>query len=212
MKGVASVMEGGKKSIVLPASLTALLIVGALSALPGCGKDQAKQAFVDGVISVIEKNQSQPEIAEKGKEAFMGYYQSAFTDLESAAKAAESFTLSNEKDAESLKDLQALGKPDSEAEEIADKLRSGIETMDKGNSIYATELEKAPGQSEEERSKVFEATVEAMNLYLEGITAVISSCEMLRDYAEKNGLEGTKDIEKWIEKFTEEKKSIEQSL
>lgn len=180
--------------------------------MQGCGKNQAKQDFVSDLISIIEENQSETEIAEEGQKAFVAYYESGFTDLESAAKAAESFTMSNEKDAESLKDLQALQKPDGEAQEIVEKLRSGIETMDKGNSLYAAELEKAPDQSEEERSNVFKATVEAMNLYLEGITAIISSCEMLRDYAEKNGLEGTKDIETWINKFKGEKNSIKQVL
>ena len=192
-------------------SALAVSLVAASLGLQGCGKDQAKQDFVDGVISIIEKNQSQPEIAEKGRNAFMAYYRSAFTDLESAAAAAESFTLSNEKDARSLQDLQALGKPDAEAEEIAGKLRSGIETMDEGNAVYASELEKAPGQSVEERSKVFQATAGAMDLYLDGISAIISSCEMLGEYAKKHGLDGAAEISKWVDKFTEERESIEEA-
>lgn len=205
-------MKGVKKGLALIAPVTAFFVLVASMTLQGCGKDQAKQDFVDGVISIIEKNQSQPEIAEKGREAFMAYYRSSFTDLDSAAAAAESFTLSNEKDAGSLKDLQALQKPDGEAEEIAAKLLKGIETMDEGNSIFAAELGKAPQQSVEERAKVFQATEGAMGLYLEGIEAIISSCEMLRDYARKHGLDGVGEIEKWMDKFTEEKKAIEQSM
>lgn len=206
------VVKKGRVSVVVVVSAVALCLVAASLGLQGCGKDRAKQDFVHGLISIIEGNQSQTEIAEEGQKAFIAYYESGFTDLESAAKAAQSFNLSNEKDAGSLSQLLALQKPDGEAEEIAEKLRAGIETMDRGNSLYAAELKKAPDQSVEERSKVFEATVEAMNLYLEGITTIISSCEMLRDYAEKNGLEGVEDIGSWIDKFADEKGSIERAL
>ena len=142
----------------------------------------------------------------------MAYYSSSFTDLESAAAAAESFTLSNDKDARSLQDLQALGKPDAEAQEIAGKLRAGVEAMDEGNAVYAAELEKAPGQSVEERSKIFQAAAGAMDLYLDGIGAIISSCEMLAEYAKKHGLDGAAEISKWADKLTQEKESIEQSI
>ncbi len=213
-KGVATIMTGEKQRVhvrIIMAA-TALCLAAASLGLQGCGKDQAKQDFVNGLISIIEDNQSQPEIAEKGRSAFMAYYRSAFTDLESAAAAAESFTLSNEKDAGSLARLQALEKPDGQAEEIAAGLREGIETMDRGNAFFASELARAPEQSVEERSMIFQSTEEAMALYLDGISAIISACEMLRDYAKEHGLDGVADIEKWIEKFGAEKESIERSM
>lgn len=205
-------VSGKKRSIPMLLAAVAACLIAALLGLQGCGKDQSQQDFVDGMLSIIEENQSQTEIAEKGQAAFMAYYESGFTDLENAAAAAESFTLSNQKDAQSLKELQALEKPDQEARDIADTLRSGVETMDRGNSAYAAELEKAPNQSVEERSMVFAAAAEAMNLYLEGITDIVAACEMLREYAEENGLEGAEDIKAWMDKFTEEKNSLEQSM
>ncbi|MBC7246915.1 MAG: hypothetical protein H5T73_03930 [Actinobacteria bacterium] len=203
----------GKRWLV-PVLLGALALssVAATLGLQGCGKDQAKQDFVDGVIAIIEENQSQPEIAAQGQAALTAYYESGFTDLASAAAAAQSFIASNEKDTRSLDDLRVLQKPDGEAGEIADTLRSGIEIMDEGNSVFASELEKAPRQSVEERSELLGSTMEAMNLYLEGISAIISSCEMLRDYAKKYGLDGHEDIQTWIDKFTGEKESIEKAI
>jgi hypothetical protein len=124
-------------------------MLAALAALPGCGSDQAKQDFVDYVLSIIQENQSQTEIAEEGRAAFQAYYQSGFTDLDSAAAAADSFVKSNEKDAQSLQELEALEKPDEAAQDIVDVLVQGIETMDEGNALYAQELAKAPEQSVE---------------------------------------------------------------
>ncbi len=183
--------------------------VAASLGLQGCGKDRSKQKFVDEIISIIEENQSQPEIGEKGKAAFMSYYQSGFTDLDSAAAAAKSFNMSNEKDSQSLASLNAMAKPDKKAEEIVDKLCAGIEKMDEGNAIFAVELMKAPSQSPEVRSNIFATTGQARELYLEGLETIIASCELLRDYIKSNGLDGVDKINKWIDKFVEEKKSLE---
>ncbi len=200
-------------------SLMSVLVVGvsvclfaALLGLTGCGGDQSKQDFVNGLLSIVDENQSQQEIAEEGRDAFQAYYGSGFTDLESAAMAAESFNESNEKDELSLQDLEALEKPDAEAQEIAAKLRSGIETMDDGNDIYAEELEKAPEQNVEERSLIFVAAGEALVIYLKGISDIVASFEQLLDYAKTNGLEGQEEIESWYERFQGEKESIEQTM
>lgn len=200
-------------------SWTLVLVVGlsiclftVFLGLPGCGSDQSKQDFVDGLISIIEENQSQQEIAAEGQAAFQAYYQSGFTDLESAAAAAESFVKSNEKDELSLQELEALEKPDATAQEIVDKLREGIETMDDGNDIYTEQLEKAPEQTVDERSLIFAAAGEAMAVYLNGISDIVASFEQLLDYAKTNGLEGQDEIESWYERFKSEKDSIEQSM
>jgi len=198
-------------TLVLVAGLSICLFTVFLG-LPGCGSDQSKQDFVDGLLSIIEENQSQQEIAAEGQAAFQAYYQSGFTDLESAAAAAESFAKSNEKDELSLQELETLEKPDATAQEIADKLREGIETMDDGNDIYAEQLEKAPEQTVDERSLIFAAAGEAMAVYLNGISDIVTSFEQLLDYAKTNGLEGQDEIESWYERFQSEKDSIEQSM
>ncbi len=203
---------GGKKRFVtILAMLVALFITVASLGLQGCGKDQSKQKFVDGIISIIEENQSQPEIEEKGEAAFTSYYQSGFTDLESAAAAEKSFNMSNEKDRKSLESLHSMEKPDMKAQEIVDKLVAGVETMDEGNTIFAKELLKAPSQSVEERSKIFVTAAHAMELYIEGLKTIIASCELLQDYIKANSLEGADKIKKWIDKFVQEKESIERN-
>ena len=196
---------------MLMAAVAVCLIATALG-LQGCGGDQSKQDFVNDVLSIITENQSQTEIAAEGQAAFQAYYQSGFTDLESAAAAAESFAKSNEKDEVSLQSLEALDTPDEAAGGIVDLLVAGIETMDDGNTVYQEELEKAPEQSVEERSQVFVAAAQAMGIYLEGISAIITSFELLLDYVKTNGLEGEEEIGSWCEKFQAEKESLEQSL
>ncbi|MBN2026712.1 MAG: hypothetical protein JW854_08155 [Actinobacteria bacterium] len=202
-----------KRSLML--ALTAGLAVcmfAALSGLTGCGSDQSKQDFVNGVLSIIEENQSQTEIAQEGQAAFTAYYQSGFTDLESAAAAAESFVKSNDKDELSLQELEALEKPDEAAQGIVDVLVAGIETMDDGNSVYVEELAKAPEQSVEERSQVFVAAGQVMGIYIEGISAIIVSCDLLLDYVQTNGLDGEEKIQSWHDKFQAEKENLEQAL
>jgi hypothetical protein len=197
--------------LVLAVTLAFCMLASTL-ALTGCGNDQAKQDFVNGILSLIEENQSQPEIAAEGQQAFQAYFQSGFSDLESAEKAADSFASSNEKDALSLQSLDALEKPDESAEEIAATLRLGILTMDEGNSVYEDALREAPEQSEEERSQIFASTGAAMSLYLEGIDLIISSFESLLEYTKTNGLEGEQEVDNWYRKFQSEKESIEQSM
>jgi hypothetical protein len=198
-------------SVILMAVM-AVSLVAATAGLQGCGSDQSKQDFVDSVLSIIEENQSNTEIVQEGQVAFQAYYQSGFTDLESAAGAAESFVKSNEKDALSLQKLRELDKPDEAAQEIVDTLASGIETMDEGNSAYAEELGKAPEQSVEERSQIFVIAVDVMGVYLEGIDDIIASCAQLLDYAQTNGLEGEQEIEDWYNKFQAERDAMLQSM
>jgi hypothetical protein len=206
-----SALRKRSSALIIMAGITVCLVATSLG-FAGCGSDQSKQDFVNGMLSIIEENQAQPEIAEAGQAAFQVYHQSGFTDLESAAAAADSFNKSNEKDDLSLRDLEALQKPDENAEEIAGIFGSGIDTMDEGNTVYARELDKAPGQSVEERSQIFAASGEAMGDYLEGIADIIASFELLLDYVKDNGLEGEEDIQGWLDGFHSEKDSIEQSL
>jgi hypothetical protein len=196
---------------ILMAAVAVCLIATTLG-LQGCGDNQSKQDFVNGILSIIEENQSQTAIAAEGQAAFQAYYQSGFTDLDSAAAAADSFIKSNEKDELSLQSLEELNKPDEAAQGIVDVLVAGIETMDDGNSVYVEELAKAPEQSVDERSQVFVAAGQVMGIYLEGISAIVASFELLLDYAKTNGLEGEEEIQSWHDRFQGEKESIEQSL
>lgn len=193
------------------AALAASLILAAL-AVQGCGDSQAKQDFADEVLSIMEDNQSQPEIAEEGQEAFQAYYQSGFTDLESAQRASDSFTRSNQKDEDSLNRLDGMEKPDDAARDIVQKLSLGITVMDEGNSMNAEELDKAADQSVEERSQIFAMTAEAMGKYLEGIELIITAFEGLLDYVRENELQGEQTVETWLERFQGERESIEQAL
>jgi hypothetical protein len=207
-------MRASRKRYYVPVLVMVLAacMLASLLALTGCGDDQAKQDFVNGMLSIMEENQSQPEIAAEGQQAFLAYSESGFTDLESAKKAADSFAASNEKDAQSLQRLDALEKPDESAQEVASTLQLGNLTMDEGNTIYEDALREAPEQSEEERSQIFASTGVAMSLYLEGIEHIISAFESLLEYTKTNGLEGEQEVDSWYQKFKSEKESIEQSM
>ena len=195
--------------------ITALLGIMATAslALQGCGSDQAKQDFVDEILSIMEQNQaSSPDLSTEGGEAFQAYYMSGFTDLESAQKVADTYEKSNEKDEVSLAQLDEMNKPDNDAEQIVNKLQQGIETMDEGNTNSINELEKAPEQTVEERALITEKSAESLVIYLEGITLIIESFEMLLDYVESNNLEGADKVQIWLDSFNAEKEGIEQSL
>jgi len=206
-------MRGDSKAtaVVCFITVTAFLFTAALS---GCGgKDQGKQQFADGVVRLIRENQSQPEIKEEGKEAFQRYYQSGFSDLESAAAAAESFEKSNEKDRGTLQELASLEKPDDRAAEIAAGLEEGIRTMDEGNARYAEELRRAPEQSHEERANIDPAGKAIMErYYLVGLDAIISALEGLSAYVRDNGLKGEEQLRELLEGLRQERRDLELSM
>jgi hypothetical protein len=208
-------MRRSARRIIKLLMITALLGIMATAslALQGCGSDQAKQDFVNEIISVMEQNQaSSPDLSKEGGEAFQAYYMSGFTDLESAQKVADTYQRSNEKDEVSLTQLEEMNKPDSDAEQVVSKLQQGIETMDDGNTLNIEELEKAPDQTVEERALISEKSGEALVIYLEGITLIIESFDMLLDYVQSNNLEGADVIQVWLDSFNTEKEGIEQSL
>ncbi len=199
-------------SSFLGMALTVLILLGA-AGCGGKGADQAKQAFVDGIISILEDNQSHPEIMEEGQKAFIAYYQSGFGDLEKAAAAAESFEKSNEKDAGTLRELGELEKPDDRASAIAAGLEEGIRTMDEGNSRYAEELRRAAGQSQEQRAGINEAGKAIMERhYLPGLDAIISALDGLSGYVRDHGLQGEKRLQEMLDKFRQERRETEMSL
>jgi len=208
-------MRKSARRIIKLLMITALLGIMATAslALQGCGGDQAKQDFVNEIISIMEQNQaSSPDLSKEGGEAFQAYFMSGFTDLESAQKVADTYTKSNEKDEVSLAQLEEMNKPDSDAEQVVSKLQQGIETMDEGNTLSIEELEKAPEQTDEERAQITEKSAESLVIYLEGITLIIESFEMLLDYVETNNLEGADVVQVWLDSFNAEKEGIEQSL
>jgi hypothetical protein len=208
-------MRRSARRIIKLLMITALLGIMATAslALQGCGSDQAKQDFVNEIISIMEQNQaSSPDLSKEGGEAFQAYYMSGFTDLESAQKVADTYQRSNEKDEVSLTQLEEMNKPDSDAEQVVSKLQQGIETMDDGNTLNIEELEKAPDQTVEERALISEKSGEALVIYLEGITLIIESFDMLLDYVQSNNLEGADVIQVWLDSFNTEKEGIEQSL
>jgi hypothetical protein len=208
-------MRKSARRIIKLLMITALLGIMATAslALQGCGSDQAKQDFVNEIISIMEQNQaSSPDLSKEGGEAFQAYFMSGFTDLESAQKVADTYTKSNEKDEVSLASLEEMNKPDSDAEQVVSKLQQGIETMDEGNTLSIDELEKAPEQTVDERALITEKSAESLVIYLEGITLIIESFEMLLDYVESNNLEGADVVQVWLDSFNAEKEGIEQSL
>lgn len=108
--------------------------------------------------------------------------------------------------------LKALSRPDDQAANVADMLEGGIVIMDGGNALYVDELAKAPAQSVEERSMIFEKTGAAMGMYLEGLDAIIASFWELPEYAKDNKLDGEKYINTWINKFEKEKQGLEDAM
>jgi len=208
-------MRKSARRIIKLLMITALfgIMATASLALQGCGGDQAKQDFANEIISIMEQNQaSSPDLSKEGGEAFQAYFMSGFTDMESAQKVADTYTKSNEKDEVSLAQLEEMNKPDSDTEQVVGKLQQGIETMDEGNTLSIEELEKAPEQTVEERAQITEKSAESLVIYLEGITLIIESFEILLDYVETNNLEGADVVQIWLDSFNAEKEGIEQSL
>ena len=105
-----------------------------------------------------------------------------------------------------------MNKPDDQAEEIATTMQKGIRIVDEGNTIYIEELEKAPEQTVEERAQIQSKGAEALEKYLDGITVIVESFEMLLDYVQTNDLERADAVQAWLDTFNAEKESIEQSL
>ena len=198
--------------LILVAALLGIMAIAPL-ALQGCGSDQAKQDFVDEVLSIMAQNQEKSsEMSQEGRAAFQAYYESGYNDLESAQGVADIYKETNVKDEESIQQLEDINKPDDQATEIVDTLQMGIETVDEGNTIYIEKLEKAPEQTVEERAQITNKSAEALGKYLEGITLVVDAFEMLLDYVQANDLEGADAIQAWLDKFNAEKEGIEQSL
>jgi hypothetical protein len=203
---------GTRNGWVVALLVSMIVSLAAAAALPGCSKDNSKQDFVNGLLSIIEDNQGDSQIAEAGQQAFQAYFASGFTDLAAAQAAADSFAKSNDKDQVSLGRLEQLARPDAQATAICDDFEKGVVTMDEGNSVFAAELEKAPGQSVEERSLIYEGMGRAMEYYLRGLDYIIKSMEDLVSYIEANKLEGKDSAEVWAEKFKAEKESLEQAI
>lgn len=191
--------------------LTCVAMAAGIVLLPGCGKNtQAMQDFVDGYLKIMAELESKPEVAAEGREASIAYASSGYTDLESAAKAQESYEVSSENDKSALESLSSLGKPDEEAVEISDKLSDGVTKVDEGNTMFAEGLAKAPSQTVEERAATSADISLAMAAYAEGMGMIVSSLEDLVGYIEDNSLEGTEQAKEWYEKIKSELDMVEQ--
>ena len=179
--------------------------------LPGCGEDkESMQAFAQGIVNVMNQLQSQSEVKEAGRKAAYAYMESGYTDLESAAKAGESFEESSKNDQEALGDLDALEKPDDDAEKIARELREGIVKVDEGNSRFAENYARAPEQTVEERQATAADVMPAMTLYVEGMTKIVTSLADLKEYVESNDLDNVTEVGKWLDQIKEELEEVKQ--
>lgn len=192
-----------KLTIFSAASLATLLALAIL--LPGCGADKAKmQSFVDGYLNVMEALQSNPEVAQTGREAAMKYASSGYTDLESAKKAQQSFEESIKKDQAALVELKAVEKPDETSKKMSKDLQLGVEEVDEGNRMLADNYAKAPGQSVEQRAATAADIGGAMKLYVEGMGKIVSSLALLETYIKDNGLQGGAEAKKWHDQIEQE--------
>ncbi len=181
------------------------LMTASLALFPGCGPNKEKlQIFVNGYLDIMEELESKPEIAQGGQQASMAYASSGYTDLESAEKARKSYEESMKNDKQALKKLDALERPDKEAEEIADTLYEGVEKVDQGNSKFASDLAKAEDQTVEERATTAQNIGPAMSMYTDGMTKVVDSLDKLLDYIKSNDLEGESETKEWHEQIKEE--------
>ncbi len=179
--------------------------------VPGCGANKEKmQTFVDGYLGVVNKLQSKPEIGQQGREAYTTYASSGYTDLESAEKAKKSYEDTLKLDKECLVELDALEKPDEDAEWIADGLYKGVQTIDNSNTEFKNDLEMARDQTVEERSATAQNIQPKMDLWKEGLEKIIESMGSLDDYVKNNGLEGASEIQEWLDTFNEELEMFKQ--
>ena len=168
------------------------------------------QTFVDGYLGVVNKLQSKPEIGQQGREAYTTYASSGYTDLESAEKAKKSYEDTLKLDKECLVELDALEKPDEDAEWIADGLYKGVQTIDNSNTEFKNDLEMARDQTVEERSATAQNIQPKMDLWKEGLEKIIESMGSLDDYVKNNGLEGASEIQEWLDTFNEELEMFKQ--
>ena len=189
------------------------VMTACLFLLPGCGEDKAAmQAFAEGVVDVMNQLQSKPEVAQEGRTAAMAYMNSGYTDLESAAKAQASYEESGKNDQEAIKELDALQKPDDDAEKIAKELREGILKVDEGNTKFAENYAKAPEQTVEERQATAADVMAPMTLYVDGMTKIVASLKDLKDYVESNDLESVTEVGKWYDQIKGELEEVKKYL
>ena len=146
----------------------------------------------------MEELESQPEVAEEGREASMAYMSSGYTDLDNAKKAQESYEKSSTHDQEVLRELEMLNRPDKEAEAIADDFYNGVKKVDEGNAKFAEDLSKAPDQTVEERAATAQNIEPAMSLYAEGMQppaqALVGPPEIRGDRVPNPHLRGTRPV------------------
>ena len=83
--------------------------------------------------------------------------------------------------------------------------------MDQGTTVFFEELGKAPGQTVEERARVFESAAAAMDFFLEGPGSIISSMEELQRFGREHKLQGEDSARIWVKKSKAKKKSMEDS-
>lgn len=202
-------MKTGRYTRLLVVFAVVAAMTAGLFLLPGCGGDkESMQAFAEGIVDVMNQLQSNPEVKEAGQMGAYAYMESGYTDLESAAKAGESFEESSKNDQKSLGDLDALEKPDDDAEKIASELREGIVKVDEGNTKFAENYAKAPEQTVEERQATSADFMPAMTLYVEGMTKIVASLADLKEYVESNGLDSVTEVGKWLDQIRSELEEV----
>ena len=202
-------MKTGRYARLLIVLAVVTTMTACLFLLPGCGEDkECMQAFAEGIVDVMDQLQSKPEVMEAGQKAAYAYMESGYTDLESAAKAGESFEESGKNDQEALKNLDALEKPDDDAEKIARELREGIVKVDDGNARFAENYAKAPEQTVEERQATAADVMPVMTIYVEGMTKIVTSLADLKEYVESNDLDSVTEVGKWFDQIKEELEEV----
>jgi len=202
-------MKTGRYARLIIVFAVVAAMTAGLFLLSGCGEDkESMQAFAEGIVDVMNQLQSQTEVKEAGQQAAYAYMESGYTDVESAKKAGESFVESSKNDQKAMENLDALEKPDDDAEKIASELREGIVKVDEGNSKFAENYAKAPEQTVEERAATSADVMPAMTLYVEGMTKIVASLADLKKYVESNDLDPVTEVGKWLDQIREELEEV----
>ncbi|MBN2168822.1 MAG: hypothetical protein JW738_06215 [Actinobacteria bacterium] len=194
--------ERSFKSAVSALLAAVILLMPLIST--GCNSKEAKQKFVDRYIEIVESLESDPKIAQEGREAFIKYARSGYTDLKSADMARESYEASIVKDEEGLESLEQMNKPDSQSEEIAKDLEDGIAKVDEANNEFSVALSNAKDQTIEERALISEKAPVVLSITAIGMESILSSMERLIEYIANNNLEGNENIEEWYDRLKSE--------
>jgi hypothetical protein len=174
-----------------------------------CSKDKEnKQAFVNNYLNVIKEIKNRSDVIKRGSGAIIAYRKSGFMDIDNAEVAKNSFIEGIKLDSISLLHLKLIKTPDSRCEEIINNISEGINSVIKGNILFAANYSKAKNQNIEERKETILNVKPGMRFLAEGMNSLVKSIVKMQDYVKENNLNGEEELSTWYKQFKLESDNI----